>query len=251
MELIFNELSLNDLPDSITDANRAMATLVSLFKEILKRTGLRKFDLRSTISLSDALIATNYPIKEWLKKNNDNASLFLQTTAQKPTVKYPNYYFEGLRCQGLAYAYENSRIALSYNGSRNWNEPEYNLKKEDFNKFPHESFVRVKHLSEGNHITIHWEWLESHLPKVDFHAIKRDIERGIAPDGIIRIDYDIKTDSKGQPLHGQLPHVHFKEENGIKGALNIDGTWKHKKPSPTTQEQQIYLKEKGFTLPKE
>ena len=71
---------------------------------------------------------------------------------------------------------------------------------------------------------------------------------GRAPKKIERIDIP-KLDPTGKPLHGQLPHVHFKDGR----ALNIDGTWKHGSGGVNTidNKSKNWLIENGWTLPKE
>ena len=53
-------------------------------------------------------------------------------------------------------------------------------------------------------------------------------------------------DSHGVAIHGQQTHIHFNDKSA--SALNIDGTWKHKRcelPVPVRQQ----LEEWGFALP--
>jgi hypothetical protein len=74
--------------------------------------------------------------------------------------------------------------------------------------------------------------------------LQREIEKGLAPRGIIRVEKKI-VNIKGKTV--DEIHVHL--DNG--GALNKDGTWKHQ---PTTSKdisnkQKEWLKNNGFKLP--
>jgi hypothetical protein len=72
---------------------------------------------------------------------------------------------------------------------------------------------------------------------ISVNQLQKKVERGQAPRSIDRFD-------KGNPDHGEQPHVHFKDGS----ALYKDGKWKHGERQLTNAEKK-FLKEAGWTTP--
>ena len=78
-----------------------------------------------------------------------------------------------------------------------------------------------------------------------YNQMNRAVQRGQAPRGIKRVD-------RGNPAHGEKPHVHF--DNGT--ALNKDGSWKHDGGSPEratnaiTNKQREWMEGYDWTVPR-
>jgi hypothetical protein len=163
MEIIFNELSLQNLPETRMEADRAMRRWIELLENIQKT--VKSLDLRSTILLKEALISSDLPLMEWLKKNKEKAAFFLGLITKKEIVhNYPDYFWNQTRCFGLAYAYETDTASISYNGITNWFESRYTLNKqfidEKANQFQ-ETDIVVRHIGTQEHIRYYEDWLKS------------------------------------------------------------------------------------------
>ncbi len=162
MEIILNELSLGNLPSSLALADKAMSDIVLILNELKKNTQ-KDIVIRATLLLKNIAIAENYHIQNWLKKNKQEATIFLTAVAQKPIIRnYPYYFYQSAECQGFAYAHENDVLSISYNPLAKWNETTYELTRqllteEDFAYI--EDKVNILHLSDKQHITIHQNWI--------------------------------------------------------------------------------------------
>lgn len=175
MELGFNELSLNNLPQSSEIADKAMKDLIDILNDLKKGNNKKGISIRTTHSLSDTYIADDYHIKQWITKNKMLASIFLTATAQKPIVRdYPYYLFNKIECQGFAYAHENDLLAISYNPNNEWNETEYviemQLLDEQDGNFISEQ-VTVLHIGQKEHSNIHEEWVKRKIKISDANLL--------------------------------------------------------------------------------
>jgi hypothetical protein len=154
MEIIFNELSLQNLPESRIEADKAMREWIELLEIIQKNA--KSLDLRSNLLLKEVLISQDMYLMEWLKKNKEKTAFFLGLITKKPIVRdYPYYFLNKMECHGLAHAYETEQFSISYNSVNNWFEKEYTLTKQFIDEVSNqvqEDLVLVRHIGTKIHI---------------------------------------------------------------------------------------------------
>lgn len=164
MKIIFNELSINVLPQSIQQADVAISCLFETAKE-LSKISRQRIRILANILFSEINLAENYHIKQWFSKlPREDRQLFVSYTAQEPLIHdYPYYYFQNQECKGFAYAYENDCLSINYNPNANWSETKYLLEKRylDEQTLDYEvEKIEILHISKQEHLSIHQIWIE-------------------------------------------------------------------------------------------
>ncbi len=167
MELTFNEISLNDKPETEFNAIEILHNFATVCAE-LKRQGFTK--LRTEKDFWIQKFYTEIDINSFLQNIGKTQSSFLRGFILKPYIAEDiiseadekfgeaDYYFNRDKVTGLAYAYLLNTISVSLNTNKIWNTHEVEIiEKIDKN----ENQVTVKNVTTSANIEQHKEWIES------------------------------------------------------------------------------------------
>ena len=170
MDLTFNEISLNNKPETEYETKQILNDFASVCAS-LKREGFSK--LRTENDFWTKKIYTGTDINSFLQKIDKTKSQFLRSFIRPPYIAddftseademfvEANYSFNGNKVVGLAYAYLLNTISVSLNTNEIWDTHEVEIiekRNERINK------VKVKNVTKTNHIEQHKEWIESNKP---------------------------------------------------------------------------------------
>ena len=172
MDLTFNEISLNDYPASEHEAKEILKNFAKVCSE-LKQQGFKK--LRTEINFWVQRYYEEMDINSFLHKIGRTQSSFLRSFIRRPYIADEfiskadeyfadfDYYFNGNKVAGLAYAYLLNTIAVSLSTSEVWNTHEIEILEK---RSETESRIAVRNVATIDHIEQHREWIESNKPVV-------------------------------------------------------------------------------------
>lgn len=183
MDLIFNELSLYHKVDNRFEAQNRMKDLLRTCKEAKKASNDLNFNrLRIHSDFFDAHLTEDYTITDWL---NDDSTSRIHKDLLLGLKRYPfiddadqniealfiqNYYYlnapeiEDLherQVEGLAVAYLYNTLSISFLTNTVWDKIEIGLTEKIENE---KTGVKVKHISQPNHIEFHQDWIDENRP---------------------------------------------------------------------------------------
>ena len=169
MELFFNELSVTPA-NSEKEADYWIRSLVD------NCLGIRKIENRIALissynSFGEIILLDNYNFLQSMNKlEKDKRDLFLSLANKSPAPKNPpkiklnpQFTFNDSECIGLAHAYINDSISISFPSDTKWDSDiiiidiyEYMEESGALEKYDGE----VKHISRSEHLDKHTEWIK-------------------------------------------------------------------------------------------
>jgi len=172
MDLIFNELSLTDRPDSEYQAKQLLENLAKTCS-VFKIAGFKKLRIES--DFWNQLYFNDTDLNSFLSRINRTKQNFLRSFIRPPYIaadftsevdkEYAanDYYFNDTKVTGLAYAYLINTIAISLYSTDTWENTEIEIIER---KDTTENNVTVKHACKSEHYNTHREWIEGNQPVV-------------------------------------------------------------------------------------
>jgi len=186
MELIFNELSLRDKPDS---EHKAISILenFAITCSSFKKEGFNKLRVESDFWTS--IYFDNRNLTDFLQKiPSRTQKSFLRSFIRKPYIaddfiseadeKYVQneYFYETIEVVGLAYAHLLNTIAVSLLTSSIWEKTEIQVIEKTNTS---ENQISVKSASKPEHTIYHKDWIENQKPITLLRTNKKPEEKEI------------------------------------------------------------------------
>lgn len=172
MDLVFNELSLTDKPDSEYQAKQLLECLAKTCS-VFSNAGFKKLRIES--DFWNQLYFNETDINYFLSRISRTKQTFLRSFIRPPYIadefiseadnKYAaNYYFfNGIKITGLAYAYLLNTIAISLCSNNTWDKTELIIIEK---KKATEDNIIVKHACKSEHYGVHRDWIIENQPFV-------------------------------------------------------------------------------------
>ena len=185
MDLTFNEISLNNKPETEFIARQILNNFATVCAE-LRKQGFTK--LRTESSFWTYLYYSKTDINTFLSKLNRTQSSFLRSFIRKPFIaddiisvadeKFveTEYFHNTTRTTGLAYAYLFNTISVSLFTNDIWDTYEIEIIEKIGES---ENQVSVKNVTNSNHIEQHKEWIGSWKPIILIKTNKKPNEKSI------------------------------------------------------------------------
>ncbi|RXK60660.1 hypothetical protein ESA94_09355 [Lacibacter luteus] len=192
MEVIFNEVSFQNIAASPEEANKWMDDFFNSLKTLEKR--LHKTVYTSSVSaFSGQFIANNYVFSQWLSNIKDREWLrkIIAITTHLP-FRHPEgiYQFNGLAVYGLGLAFEEDKLTCSYPVTE-WNASiTFSSEIIDAADVVVQTPCAVKNIVSSNSVF-------EHFPAFVFeHHEKHDSKRHNLNDGESTLYYNIPNDQE-------------------------------------------------------